>query len=86
MSSPPDYQVRFLAADGSPMEDVTILAKSLAVAVNCAGAVGAGIGVSTFYISPMPQAKVSRPGAAARRKPGEYRQSDPQPLEGAVAP
>ncbi len=78
-----DYQVRFLAADGSPMDDVVVTAKSLAVAVGCAGAVGIEIGAAIFTISPKAEGRNSRPSAVARRKPDDYRQSDFDPGAGA---
>lgn len=84
MNNRQDYQVRFLASDGSPMEDVILTAKSIAIAVDCAGAVGIEIGAAIFYISPKPGGRNLRPSAAARRKPGEYRQPDPEPAAGLI--
>ena len=79
-----DYQVRFLATDGSPMEDVALLAKSLPIAVDCAAAVGLEIGAATFYISPKPEGRNARPNAPGRRKPAEYRHSGLEPAAGSV--
>ena len=79
-----DYQVRFLAADGSPMEDVALQAKSLPIAVDCAAAVGLEIGAATFYISPKPEDRSARPNAPGRCKPAKYRQSGLEPAAGSV--
>jgi hypothetical protein len=45
------YQIRFLDAEGTLIEDVTLSARSLVVAINCAGLVGTKIGAINFYVT-----------------------------------
>ena len=84
MNGRQDYHVRFLASDGSLMEDVILTAKSIAIAVDSAGAVGIEIGAAIFYISPKPGDRNLGPSAMARRKPCGYRQPDPEPAAGLI--
>jgi hypothetical protein len=60
-----DYQVRFLGADGTLIEDVILSAKSLAIAIDCAGLVGTEIGAANFYVASKPDGRKSRMNAAA---------------------
>jgi hypothetical protein len=64
-----EYMVRFLGADGGPMEAVVLLAKSLTIAIDCASAVGAEIGAANFYIAPRASGRNRRPNAVARNRP-----------------
>jgi hypothetical protein len=63
------YTVRFLGADGGPIESVALLAQSLTVAIDCASAVGAEIGAANFYIAPRAAARNPRPNAVSRHRP-----------------
>lgn len=85
MTSRLDYRVRFLAPDGSPMEEATLLAKPLPVAVDCAASVGVEIGAAAFSTSPKQEGRNSRPNAASQRKPIDYRQSGFRPAADAAA-
>ena len=64
-----EYLVRFLSADGGPVESVAVMAKSLTLAIDCASAVGAEIGAANFYIVPRLDGRNRRPNAVTRRRP-----------------
>lgn len=51
MATLPDYQVRFLDARGNQIEDVTLLAKCLTLAISCADIMGPEIGADSYYIT-----------------------------------
>ena len=46
-----EYQVRFLNAEGALIEGVRVLAESLAVATDRAGAIAEEMGAANFYIT-----------------------------------
>lgn len=59
-----DYQVRFLDAEGFLLDDIPLLAESLAVASDCARVIGAEIGAADFFITSKPSLIRSWPNAA----------------------
>jgi hypothetical protein len=69
MSNRYEYKVRFLAADGGPVESVVLLAKSLSVAIDCASVVGAEIGAANFFIAPRAHRRNLRPNTETRHGP-----------------
>ena len=79
MSNRFEYQVRFLSADGGPMECVTLLAKSLTVAIDCATTVGAEIGAANFYIVARLDGGNSRLNAMTGVKPDTAPSPDAEP-------
>ena len=54
-----EYQVRFLDREGALIKDLPILAESLAVATDHAGAKAAEIGAANFFITAKADAKFS---------------------------
>jgi hypothetical protein len=46
-----EYQVKFLNAEGAPIEGVRVLAESLAVATDRASVIAAEKGATNFYIT-----------------------------------
>jgi hypothetical protein len=71
MSNRYEYMVRFLGADGGPMESAVLQAKSLSVAIDCASAVGAEIGAANFYIARRADGRNPRPIAVTRHRPDQ---------------
>lgn len=64
------YQVRFFDPRGALLEVVPLSAETLAVATDCANAIGADIGAANFAITSKPDLCETRSAASSRRPPG----------------